>query len=194
MYKYINEYCIDYYNRIEKKILINNDKQMKNKEDLSSKIWLGYMRNIIDIACRVQDKSQKEKGIIPYCNYIRLSFLHTATFFKIYKPCFMVEFFADDGNKSWAISEIRADDVLGDWQTFAEQAYRKDLWYARYYNPDAIQSLLVQTQQKLLFLWLNRARYWMRELEDTPEFQKLSVTDDFQVTVGVYRDWQELFL
>lgn len=55
-----------------------------------------------------------------------------------------------------------------------------------------MMTLLVQTQQKLLYIWLNRARYWMRELEDTPEFRKLSVTEDFQITVGTYRDWQEL--
>ena len=191
MYKDISEYRIDYYMEIEKKFLISSDEQMVNKEESSSAVWVNNMRNIFDKACQVQEKLKKEKDIITYCKYIRLSFLHIATFLKECEPCFMVEFFADDGDKPWAKTRIPAMDVLGDWQSFVKQAYRKDLWYARYYNPGEIQALLVQTQQKLLFLWLNRAKYWMRDLEDAPEFRRLWVTNEFQMTVGVYRDWQE---
>lgn len=191
MFRNITEYDAKYYRESERAYISTLNQHMVDADRSFCESLVKSMGEILDMACQVQDKANKEIGVILPCQYMRLSFLHITTFIGQYDPCFMVEFFADDGDNPWAKARIRATDVLGDWQTFAKQAYRKDLWYARYYNPDAIQSLLVQTQQKLLFLWLNRARYWMRELEDTPEFQKLSVTDDFQVTVGVYRDWQE---
>ena len=191
MFYNINIYKDEYYGEIEERYIQDVSGKLTNQDSKYCKSWVKVMSNIFEMTCRVQEKSNKEIGVIPPCCYLRLSFLHTSALLVEQEPCFMVEFFADDGDNPWAKARIKATDVLGDWQTFAGQAYRKDLWYARYYDPDVIQSLLVQTQQKILYIWLNRARYWMRELEDTPEFRKLLVTEEFQITVGAYRDWQE---
>ncbi|WP_143005280.1 hypothetical protein [Selenomonas ruminantium] len=75
--------------------------------------WIKYMRNVITVVHQVREKCAGVLAFVPPCHYLRLSFLHIFANAGRYDPCFIVEFFVDDGDNPFGKALIDASDVLG---------------------------------------------------------------------------------
>lgn len=52
------------------------NQKMIDNDSAFAESWVKSMGKILDMACQVQDKANKEMDVIIPCRYMRLSFLH----------------------------------------------------------------------------------------------------------------------
>ena len=191
MFSSLEEYKKESYDDSERQMLQAMNQWLGDSEAKCRQKWQAAMTDILHQAAAVQQQAKQAGKSLP-CRYLTCSLLYSSIYLE--KPQVRVEFFGDEAwysHAPWLTASIDVSELLVHWTPFVQQALAREGWIARYYSAAAIQRLFPKTIEKVVYLLTRHWHYWARELLLQGKLAELERPENFELSLGQYRGWQE---
>lgn len=125
------------------------------------------------------------------CAYLSISLLNTSLLTG--KPLFQMDFYDAGGAYGWPWARTRSSAafLFAYWAEFTAAALDEQYFVRSRVPAAGIRALFWETADRLVYLFVCFAKYFVAELADTEAYQQLAKAPSFFVTGGMYLDWQE---